>query len=72
MTELLKILPGENKYINVTWQVNDWCNFRCSYCNEGNWGGNNLNKDIDNIMARTILIYFEELDSRYSEKISMI
>jgi len=47
MSDLIKILPGENKYMNVTWVVNDWCNFRCSYCNEGNWGGNNLNPDTD-------------------------
>ena len=63
MTELLKILPGENKYMNVTWQVNDWCNFRCSYCNEGNWGGNNPNKDTDKYIE-----FLDTLITKYQER----
>ena len=30
----------------ITWQVSDVCNHRCSYCNEGNWAGNQPNTDI--------------------------
>jgi len=30
-------------YLAVTWQVNNFCNFRCSYCNPGNWAGENPN-----------------------------
>jgi organic radical activating enzyme len=47
LSELVKILPGENKYLNVTWQVNNWCNYKCSYCNEGNWSGTHKNEDTD-------------------------
>ena len=27
MSDLVKILPGENKYLSVTWQVNNFCNY---------------------------------------------
>ena len=29
--------------MTLTWQVNNFCNFRCSYCNPGNWSGTNRN-----------------------------
>jgi organic radical activating enzyme len=40
--ELIAIEAPE-PYLAVTWQVNNFCNFRCSYCNPGNWGGANPN-----------------------------
>jgi organic radical activating enzyme len=40
--ELIEIYAKE-PYLAVTWQVNNYCNFRCSYCNPGNWGGANPN-----------------------------
>jgi organic radical activating enzyme len=40
--KLISITPGE-KYLSVTWQVNNWCNFKCSYCNPGNWSGTDKN-----------------------------
>jgi organic radical activating enzyme len=42
-------IEAPEPYLAVTWQVNNFCNFRCSYCNPGNWGGanpNNGNLDI--------------------------
>ena len=42
-SELIKILPEDEKYMSLTWQVNNFCNFRCSYCNSGNWSGENPN-----------------------------
>lgn len=48
MKKLIAIEAPE-PYLAVTWQVNNFCNFRCSYCNPGNWGGanpNNGNLDI--------------------------
>ena len=39
MSDLVKILPGENKYLSVTWQVNNWCNYKCSYCGPSSNGG---------------------------------
>jgi len=56
--KLESILAGENKYLNVTWQVNDQCNFRCTYCNPGNWQGHNKNKDTD----KYILYLFKIID----------
>ena len=42
-TELVAIVPKEQKYANIVWQVNNLCNYRCEYCNEGNWSGEHLN-----------------------------
>lgn len=36
-------IEAPEPYIAVTWQVNNYCNFRCSYCNPGNWGGTDTN-----------------------------
>ena len=63
MSELVKILPGENKYLSVTWQVNNFCNFRCSYCNEGNWSGTHKNDDID-----TYIQFLDKLITRFQFK----
>jgi organic radical activating enzyme len=40
--ELIAI-EAPQPYVAVTWQVNNFCNFRCSYCNPGNWAGENPN-----------------------------
>lgn len=42
MRKLIAIEAPE-PYLAVTWQVNNFCNFRCSYCNPGNWAGENPN-----------------------------
>jgi len=52
---LLKITPMAEPYACLTWQVNNFCNFQCSYCNPGNWAGDNRNNGnlklyIDNTM----------------------
>lgn len=49
MGRKLIAIEAPEPYLAVTWQVNNFCNFRCSYCNPGNWGGanpNNGNLDI--------------------------
>jgi organic radical activating enzyme len=43
--KLVAIEPANKPYVSVTWQVSDVCNYRCSYCNEGNWGAKNKNRD---------------------------
>ena len=43
MSTLLKITPMAEPYACLTWQVNNFCNFQCSYCNPGNWAGDNRN-----------------------------
>lgn len=37
--KLIEIKPMYEPYVNFTWQVNDFCNFKCKYCNPGNWAG---------------------------------
>ena len=39
--KLIAIAPMYSPYANITWQVSDFCNFKCKYCNPGNWAGNN-------------------------------
>jgi organic radical activating enzyme len=36
-------IEAPEPYLAVTWQVNNFCNYQCSYCNPGNWGGANRN-----------------------------
>lgn len=36
-------IEAPQPYIAVTWQVNNFCNFKCSYCNPGNYAGENPN-----------------------------
>ena len=53
VTQLISV-EAKKPYLAVTWQVNNFCNFKCSYCNEGNWSGTfrndgNLDKYIDNL-----------------------
>ena len=60
MKRLTKIVPAKEKWLSIVWQVNDFCNFRCSYCNEGNWGGRHKHEtDIDTIL--TTLDYIIDL-----------
>jgi len=45
--KLVAIWPTEEKFANFTWQVSDVCNFKCSYCNPGNYGANQRNLDTE-------------------------
>jgi len=45
MDKLIAIEPMFHPYVNITWQVNDFCNFKCKYCNPGNWAGMNPKRD---------------------------
>lgn len=38
-------IQAENQYLAVTWQVNNFCNYSCSYCNPGNYSGTDRNDD---------------------------
>lgn len=62
MSKLIKITPMEDKYVSLTWQVNNFCNFQCSYCNPGNWSGtarNNSNLEIYKRNVRNIFHQYE-------------
>jgi organic radical activating enzyme len=41
--QLAAIWPVKQKYASITWQVNDVCNFSCSYCNPGNYSSKHKN-----------------------------
>lgn len=43
MGKKLIAIEAPAPYLAITWQVNNFCNFKCSYCNPGNWGGTNIN-----------------------------
>lgn len=39
----IKAIEAPEKYLAVTWQVNNFCNYSCSYCNPGNYSGSDTN-----------------------------
>ena len=45
MSNLVAIQPKDDPYVSITWQVNNLCNYRCSYCNAGNWSGEYTNEN---------------------------
>lgn len=64
MDRKLIAIDAQVKYLSITWQVNDFCNYKCSYCNPGNWGGKYKNDDyledyIDNLYS--IIHRYKEL-----------
>lgn len=64
MKNLIAIRPVKQSYVSITWQVNNHCNFRCSYCNPGNWDGSvKNNDDLDKIKENLnkIFEYYERL-----------
>jgi len=61
--KLIEIYP-KDKYLAVTWQVNNFCNFKCSYCNPGNWSGTEKNNG-------NLGLYLQNLDTiinRYKDE----
>lgn len=47
----IEIKPQNVNYATILWQVSDWCNFKCSYCNDFHNGGNyKNNKFIDTML----------------------
>jgi len=58
--ELIEIVV-KTKYLAVTWQVNNYCNFKCSYCNPGNWSGTESN----NGNLSTYLYNLDTIISKY-------
>ncbi len=59
---LVGIIPEKERYMNLVWQVSDICNFRCSYCNEGNWGGKSPNLETKKYIAflDRVIKYYEK------------
>ena len=61
--ELIEIV-AKTKYLAVTWQVNNYCNFKCSYCNPGNWSGT----DPNNGNLSTYLYNLDTIISKYKSE----
>jgi len=36
-------IEAPDRYVAFTWQVNNYCNYSCSYCNPGNYSGEHAN-----------------------------
>jgi len=51
--KLIKIEPNK-KYLDVVWQVSNFCNYKCSYCNPGNYSGESRNDE-------NLLLYIDNL-----------
>ena len=46
MSQLQQIAWSEDPVLFITWQTSDVCNYRCGYCNQGNWGGDQPNEAV--------------------------
>jgi organic radical activating enzyme len=68
MSKLKKITPMSESYMSLTWQVNNFCNFRCSYCNPGNWAGNNRNNRNLHLYKKNVRNIFQQYqDQGYND-----
>lgn len=64
MSKLFKITPMEKPYMSITWQVNNFCNFQCSYCNPGNWAGDNKNNGDLELYKQNVRSLFQQYQDR--------
>ena len=62
---LIAIKQKNEKFANIVWQVSNLCNYRCTYCNEGNWKGDYKNLNLDNVILGLEKIYNYYLDHDY-------
>jgi organic radical activating enzyme len=60
--KLLEIKPNK-PYLDVVWQVSNFCNYKCSYCNPGNYCGDSRNDD--NLI--TYIQNLEVITNKYRE-----
>tara|TARA_S200000501_G_scaffold247123_1_gene231526 strand:+ start:7182 stop:8144 length:963 start_codon:yes stop_codon:yes gene_type:complete len=65
MSKLIAIKQKNEKFANIVWQVSNLCNYRCDYCNEGNWSGSHKNLDLNNVISGLEKIYDYYLDHNY-------
>ena len=66
MSELVKITPMAEPYATITWQVNNFCNFQCTYCNPGNWAGDSRNNgNLDSYIKNVRDIFQQYQDKGY-------
>ena len=67
MDKLISIKPVQTPYVNITWQVSDFCNFKCSYCNPGNWAGLNPKKNTPEDFQK-IIDNFDKIITAYEDR----
>lgn len=53
-------VKAKQPYLAVTWQVNNFCNFKCSYCNPGNWNGKDRNDDNLDVYIKNLKIIIDK------------
>jgi organic radical activating enzyme len=68
MKNITEIKPIESEWATINWQVLDWCNYQCSYCNDFNRGGkhknnNNIEKMIQNV--ETLISIYKKNNINY-------
>jgi organic radical activating enzyme len=63
MGKKLIAIEAPEPYLAITWQVNNFCNYRCSYCNPGNWGGTSRNEGNFDLYLKNL----ELIISRYQD-----
>jgi len=54
-------IEAPDRYVAFTWQVNNFCNYSCSYCNPGNYSGEHTNDGHMDIYLANL----QELVERY-------
>lgn len=65
--DLVAIWPAKNKFANITWQVSDVCNYKCTYCNPGNYGAKHKNLDTKQYIKVLDQIIEHFLKEHYTE-----
>lgn len=61
-------IKADLPYLAVTWQVNNFCNYRCSYCNSGNWSGENSNTgNLEKYIANLDVIIKKYTEAGYKD-----
>jgi organic radical activating enzyme len=56
MSQLTAIQWRGRPILNITWQVSDFCNYRCGYCNPGNYSGRHRNTNHDRYLGNLLNI----------------
>ena len=64
MSNLLKIAPEAEPYATITWQVNNFCNFQCTYCNPGNWAGTDRNNGSLDAYKKNVREIFQQYQDK--------
>ena len=63
MSKKLIAITAPQPYLAITWQVSNYCNFKCSYCNPGNWGGTDINDGNTDLYIKNL----ETIINRYKD-----